>query len=97
MKIKVSTKQDKNAKAVETVATIIFDDKEAERALAVQALVVKAQSVWRRNGIPAECELRMSEFAPGTRHASVVDPLAAAKSMSPEERQKLIDALLSMK
>ena len=96
MKVTVSTKQDKTATAQNTVAEIIFDDENAMRALAVQALIVKAQATWRKNGIPDNCALKMSEFAPGTRHATVVDPLTAAKALSPEERAKLIEALKAM-
>lgn len=97
MKVTVSTKQDKNAAAKSTVAEIIFDDENAMRALAVQALIVKAQAVWRKGSIPDAATLKMSEFAPGTRHTTTVDPLTAAKQLSPEERAKLIEQLLAMK
>ena len=97
MTFKVSTKVDKSSKAIETLVNVVYDSAPAERALATQALIVKAQSVWRKNGIPAECTIRVSEYAPGTRHAGTVNPLEVAKTMSPEDRAKLIAALVAMK
>ena len=96
MAFKVSTKKDKNAAEVETLVTVIYDNPTAERALATQALIVKAQGGWRKNGIPASITLKMSEYAPGTRHAATVDPLTAAKSMTPEERARLIAELKAL-
>ena len=93
----VSTKADKSAKAVESKVTVVYDSPEAERALATQALIVKAQGNWRKNGIPNEVTLKLSEYAPGTRHAGTVDPLTVAKAMSPEDRAKLIEQLKAMK
>lgn len=91
--MKVSTKLNKNAAATVTNVTIIYDDPQAERALATQALIVKAQGVWRKNGIPESATLKLSEYAPGTRHVGEVDIKAAFKAMSPEDRQALIDSL----
>lgn len=96
MAFKVSTKKDKNAASVETLVTIIRDSDSARDALADQALIVKAQSGWRKNGIPATVTLKMSEFAPGTRHGGSINPLEAAKSMTPEERAKLIAELKAL-
>lgn len=93
---KVSTKKDKGSNAVETLVNVIYDSAPAERALATQALIVKAQSVWRKNGIPAECTIRVSEYAPGTRHGGVVNPLEVAKTMSKEDRAKLIEELVKL-
>lgn len=92
----VSTKKDKNAKAVETRVNVVYDNPQAERALATQALIVKAQGNWRKNGIPAEVTLKMSEWAPGSRHAGQVDVKEAVKTMTPEERKALIEQLRAM-
>lgn len=94
--MKVTTKKDKNAAEVTTNVTVIFDNPQAERALAVQALIVKAQGHWRKNGIPADAVLKMSEYMPGTRHAGTTDPVELAKQMSPEERAALIEKLKSL-
>lgn len=53
--VEVETKLNKNADAVVTNLTINWEDMTAEdiRALAQQALVVKLQGGWRKNGIPA--------------------------------------------
>lgn len=91
--MKVSTKPNKAGNAVITDITIVRDDLAAQAALADQALIVKAQGVWRKNGIPAQATLKYSEFAPGTRHAGTSDPLELAKSMSPDERKALIEKL----
>ena len=95
--MKVSTKKDKNAVAVVTEVTIVRDSPQAMSALADQALIVKAQGTWRKNGIPAQATLKYSEYAPGTRHAGTSDPVELAKSMTPEERAALIEKLKAMK
>lgn len=98
MKITISTKLDKSATAKQTVLNVTEDDTEALMALGRQQLVVKVQALMRRNGvIPDTMDVKVSEFAPGTRHNTQIDPLTAAKSLSAEERKKLIDALLAMK
>ncbi len=51
--MKVSTKKDKNAAAVVTNLTITGGSAETWKALGLQALVVKLQGNWRKNGIPA--------------------------------------------
>lgn len=92
----VSTKKDENAVAVKTNITIVYDDPAAERALATQALIVKVQGGWRKNGTPANATIKLSEYAPGTRHAGVTDPVELAKSMTPAERTVLIEKLRAM-
>lgn len=89
---KVSTKADKTAAAKETVVTIVYDNATAERALATQAAIIRAQAGWRKNGIPAEATIKMSENMPGTR-AAPVSLQDAVKSLSPEEKAKLIAEL----
>lgn len=97
MSVKVSTKLDKNAKAQDTVLDITWDDSDAERALAQSALVVKIQARMRADGvIPERMAVKVSDYAPGVRHATVIDPLTAAKAMSPEERLAFIEKLKAM-
>lgn len=91
--MKVSTKKDKNAAAVVTDVTIVRDDPQAQAALADQALIVKVQGIWRKNGIPAQATLKYSEYAPGSRHAGAVDYTA----LTPEERKALIEKLQAIK
>lgn len=93
MQVKVSTKANKDSDAKNTVCNIIFDNPEAERALAVQALIVKAQGNWRKNGIPDSATLKMSEWAPGTRHGGTVNVFEAVKTMTPEQRAALLAEL----
>jgi len=93
MNFTVSTKANEKAQAKQTVVNIIFDDAEAERALAVSALIVKAQGKWRKGGIPATATLKISEFAPGVRHQAPVDVFEVAKGLTPDEKARLIAQL----
>lgn len=95
--MKISTKKDKNSAAVVTSLTITGGTAETWKALGMQALVVKLQGHWRKNGIPAEFACNVDEFAPGTRHAGISDPVELAKQMSPEDRAALIEKLKAMK
>jgi hypothetical protein len=70
-KFSISTKVNKSAPAVITVLEVVMDaTPEVRDALALAALVVKVQGQWRKHGIPATCSIKMSEFAPGTRHVA---------------------------
>lgn len=93
--MKVSTKQNKNAKAVDTQLTIIWDDAQTERALAQSATIVRMQSHWRKHSIPPAVTIKMSELRAGLR--GEYDPIAAAKDMTPEQRAALIAQLQAMK
>ena len=97
MKVTISTKLDKSSAAKSTVLNITEDNDEALKALGRQQLVVKVQALMRRNeNIPDTMDVKVSDFAPGTRHSTSVDPLTAAKALSPEERAKLIEQLKAM-
>ena len=96
MAFKVSTKKDKAAAGVVTLVTVVYDNPAAERALATQALIVKAQGIWRSNSIPATATLKLSDFAPGTRHSGTVDPREAYKAMSHEERVRYLADLKAL-
>lgn len=91
--MKVSTKKDKNSAAVVTNLTITGGSAATWQALGMQALVVKLQGTWRKNGIPAEFTCNVDEYAPGTRHAGSVDYTA----LTAEERKALIEKLQAIK
>lgn len=95
--MKISTKKDKNSAPVVTNLTVTGGSPETWKALGMQALVVKLQGNWRKNGIPAEFSCNVDEYAPGTRHAGTNDPVELAKQMSPEDRAALIEKLKAMK
>jgi hypothetical protein len=95
----VSTKADKTKDAVQTKLTINWDgcSQELVKAMATQALVVKLQGGWRKNGIPKEVTVKAVEHAPGTRHVQgpvSIDQLVT--QMSPEEKKALIAKLSAM-
>ena len=94
--MKVSTKKDKNAAAVVTNLTITGGSPATWQALGMQALVVKLQGNWRKNGIPADFSCNVDEYAPGTRHAGTVDPVEAYKAMTPEQRTEYLARLKAM-
>src|SRR5258708_2010462 len=79
---KVSTKQDSDSDAKETSLTVVYDGcpESVAQALATQALIVKLQGGFRKNGIPATLTVNMKDYAPGTRHAT---------SMSPEQARQI--------
>lgn len=91
--MKVSTKASKDAQPVITNLTVTGGSPETWKALGMQALVVKLQGNWRKNGIPAEFTCNVDDYAPGTRHAGTADPVALAKQMTPADRAKLIEEL----
>lgn len=65
------------------------------RALAQQALIVKLQGQWRRNGIPAgEHEVKAADFKPGTRQARTpLTPAQIAQKLTPEQKAELLKML----
>lgn len=95
-KVSVSTKADAKAEAVRTNLTLDWEGCSPEdiRALAQQALVVKLQGNWRRNGIPTDTTVKVSDHKVGTRAPkSAPDVLATIQKMSPEDRARIIAAL----
>lgn len=95
--IEVSTKADKASAAVTTQLVINWEGMtESEvRELAQQALIVKLQSGWRKNGIPeGECKVNAVDHKVGTRAPR--GPVTAAQllaKLSPEEKAKLLAQL----
>ena len=97
-KTELSTKENKDAEAVKTDLTLDWTGMELEdlQALAQQALVVKLQGQWRKNGIPAEVAVIVTDHKVGTRAVrQVADVNTLVAKMSPEERQALVDKILA--
>lgn len=89
----VATRMDKESKKVTTHVTFNWSDVSPDeiRAMAEQALTVKLQSTWRRNGIPTgDVTIMVREHKPGTRNVTAKDPVAAIKQLweklTPEQR-----------
>jgi ketopantoate hydroxymethyltransferase len=93
---KVSTKQDKDADEKDTALTIVFDGcpESTVRALATQALIVKLQGGWRKNGIPSTLEVAMKDYAPGTRHSGLTPEQAKATVIAEAQADKAKRAAL---
>lgn len=92
----VSTKADENSEAVVTQVTFDWSGVTTEEVqqLAEQALTVKVQSSWRRNGIPTgDVTVKVAEHKPGTRNVSAKDPMAAVSALlpklTPEQRDEV--------
>ena len=93
---KVSTKPDARGEAVETDLTLNWEGMTPEdvRALAEQALVVKLQGKWRKDGIPSAITVNVVEHKVGVRAPKKApDLLAAISTMSAEDKAKLLAAL----
>jgi hypothetical protein len=87
----VQTKLDKDAVAERTNLTVDFTDcpQATLEHLATQHLVVRLQGAWRKSGsIPANFTAKVSEYAAGSRVASV-SPEAAIAALTPEQRKEL--------
>lgn len=93
----VKTKPDARAEAVTTNLTINWEGMTEDdvRALAQQALVVKIQGGWRKNGIPAgDHEVNAADFRVGVRAPrSAPDIATMIGKLSPEEKAALIAKL----
>ncbi len=93
---KVSTKAAAAAEAITTELTLDWTGVTEEdlRALAQQALIVKLQSGWRKNGIPSETTVKVADHRPGVRAPKAKqDVLALARAMTPEQRAALLAEL----
>lgn len=92
----VHTKADVRAESVTTNLTLNWEGMTDEeiRALAEQALVVKLQGKWRKDGIPTEATVNVVDHKIGTRAPrGPVNVLAAVDKMTPEEKAKLLALL----
>lgn len=98
-KFTVSTKADKNAAAVNTALEVIDEgcSREVLVALATQTVVIRWQNMVRKNDIPPTASIRLADFAPGVRHAASAVPISEqVKTLSSEERGKLLELLKGM-
>jgi hypothetical protein len=92
----VSTRKDKNSDEVKTNLTLNWDGVTEDdlRALAQQALIVKLQGGWRKNGIPSEVTVKVIEHKVGTRAPrGPIDLATAIQNLNPEERKALLAKL----
>lgn len=93
----VNTRADKDSDAVETNLTINWEGLTTEdiRAMAQQALIVKLQGAWRKNGIPSgDATINAVDYKVGVRQARKPTDLASQiAALSDEERAALIAKL----
>lgn len=90
----VTTKPSAGAEGVTTNLTINWEGMSEDdvRALAQQALIVKVQGQWRKDGIPAgDHTINAVDYKPGTRAArKPADLKTLLAAMSPEDRAALL-------
>lgn len=93
-KIEVDTKANKDAESVKTNLTIDWEGMTSEdvQALAQQALIVKLQNGWRKNGIPnGDHTVKAAEFKIGVRAKREPASLESLlQKLSAEERAELL-------
>ena len=97
--IEVDTKPNKDAPSVATALTIQWEgmtDREIQE-LAQQALIVKLQAAWRKDGIPSGAHtVDATDYKVGTRAKR--QPATAESllnKMDPAEARKLLEAMLA--
>lgn len=91
----VSTKQDKTAtEAVKTALIIDWTGCTVEeiQAMAQQALIVKLQSGWRKNGIPTDVTVKAADHKVGQR-APAKSILEKVATLTPEQKAELLAML----
>jgi len=91
---KVETRPQAGQQAIETALTIDWSDMTAEdvQALAQQALIVKLQSKWRKEGIPnGDCTVKAADYKVGVRAPKTKQSLEQMlAALSPAERAALV-------
>lgn len=95
----VTTRPSAGAEPVTTNLTINWDGMtpEDERALAQQALIVKLQGGWRKNGIPSEVTVNAVEHKVGTRAPrGPVNIESAIQNLDADEKAALLAKLQAM-
>ena len=98
-KFTVSTKPNKSGAAQQTVLEVVDEGcpRETLVALATQTVVIRWQAWARKHGIPANASIKLADYVPGVRHASVqISPLERAKN-DPAYKAELLAALTAMK
>lgn len=93
----VATKQNAGGEAVTTNLTIDWEGMTEDdvRALAQQALIVKLQGGWRKNGIPnGDFTVLATEHKVGVRAPrGPVDPVKLVATLSDEQKAALLKML----
>lgn len=96
--VAVDTKADKNSESITTNLTIDWEGMTTLeiQELAQQALIVKLQSGWRKNGIPnGDHTVKAVDHKVGTRAArGPVTAETLLAKLSPEEKAKLLAKLM---
>lgn len=98
-KTEVTTRPAAGAEPVKTSLTLNWDGMTEDdlRALAQQALIVKLQSGWRKNGIPEEATVNVTEHKVGTRAPrGPVNIESAVKNLNADEKAALVAKLQAM-
>lgn len=93
--MKVTTKLNKDAAAVETNLSINWDGITTDQLKAgyTSFMVVKLQGQWRnKESIPTELTVKAVDYVPGTR-APAMSLQDAIKALTPEEKAKLLAEL----
>ncbi len=95
----VTTRPAAGAEGIDTNLSINWEGMSEDdvRQLAQQALVVKLQAQWRKNGIPSgDLEIRATDYRPGTRATKTKPSIESMLSaLSPAEKQALVAKLLA--
>lgn len=95
----VTTRPAAGAEGIDTNLSINWEGMSEDdvRQLAQQALVVKLQAQWRKNGIPVgDLEIRATDYRPGTRATKTKPSIESMLSaLSPAEKQALVAKLLA--
>ena len=95
----VTTRPSAGAEGIDTNLTINWEGMTDDdvRQLAQQALVVKLQAQWRKNGIPSgDLEICAVDYRPGTRATKTKPSIESMLSaLTPAEKQALVAKLLA--
>lgn len=95
----VTTRPAAGAEGIDTNLSINWEGMSDDdlRQLAQQALVVKLQAQWRKNGIPAgDLEIHAADYRPGTRATKTKPSIESMLSaLTPAEKQALVAKLLA--
>lgn len=95
----VTTRPAAGAEGIDTNLSINWEGMSEDdvRQLAQQALVVKLQAQWRKNGIPSgDLEIRAADYRPGTRATKTKPSIESMLSaLTPAEKQALVAKLLA--
>lgn len=95
----IDTRKEAGAEQVTTNVTFNWDGISTDelQQMAQQALIVKLQAKWRKDGIPAGAHaVNVSDYRPGVRAERTVNVDNIVAKLTPEQRAALIAKLTSM-